>query len=238
VLVSPRVVPGLTTVSRVHGATDGGEPEARPVDLYLGVDCSGSMQNPRCSLSFPVLAGAVVLLSAIRAGARVLVVLSGEPGRSVATPGFVRDARLALGVLTGYLGSGYAFGIHRLADTFAARKASERPVHILVVSDHDMFSMLDSRPGETPYGRTRGKPAPPATGAIGWDVAREAAARARGGATYVLRMPAIMNPEGVARMKADGWGVHSVERWDDIVAFARAWSRAAYERKGATRRGR
>ena len=59
-----------------------------------------------------------MVLSALRAGARVKVVLSGEPGQSVSTEGFVRDPEICLRTLTNYLGTGYAFGIHRLAETF------------------------------------------------------------------------------------------------------------------------
>jgi hypothetical protein len=57
---SPQVIPGVTTVKRVYGTSEGTSPEKVPVDLYLGVDCSGSMLNPRYGLSYPVLAWQVV----------------------------------------------------------------------------------------------------------------------------------------------------------------------------------
>jgi hypothetical protein len=222
VLVSPHVVPGLTTVQRTYGTSPGSEPERRPVDLYLGVDCSGSMYNPQRDVSYPVLAGAIMALSALRAGAKVMVVLSGEPGQSAATDGFVRDEHAVLGVLTGYLGTGYTFGIHRLRVPFGKPRAEDRPAHILIVTDHDIYSMLDEKDG----------------GQLGWDAARAAAANAGGGATYVLHMPPDWESERVGRMRADGWDVHSVQSWEDIVAFARAFSRAKYgeERGRGTRR--
>jgi hypothetical protein len=220
VMVSPNVIPGLTTVQRTYGATAGSQPEKRPVDLYLGVDCSGSMLNPQRDVSFPVLAGVIIALSALRTGARVMVVLSGEPGRSVATDGFVTNEHAVLEVLTGYLGTGYTFGIHRLKDTFGERKRSDREVHILIVTDHDIFRMLDDKQ----------------KAATGWDVARESLVQARGGGTYVMHMPADWEKKQLDRMRADGWQVHCVQTWEDLVAFARAFSQAHYGEKTRERR--
>jgi hypothetical protein len=215
VLTSPYVIPGWTTVQRIHGEAPGGEPQRRPVDLYVGIDCSGSMPNPQIALSYPVLGGTILALSALRAGARVMAVLSGEPGRSVSTRGFVTDEHQVLDLLTGYLGTGYSFGIGRLRETFQDRKPADRPVHIVIVSDHDLFSMLEQGDG--------------------WQCAREMVARARGGGTYVLNMPADWESDTVARMRADGWEVHAVQNWEELIAFARAFSRATY---GEDRRGR
>jgi hypothetical protein len=133
-LASPHVIPGVTTRERQFGTSPGMEPETIPVDLYLGIDCSGSMGNPAQHLSYPILAGAIIALSALRVGSRVKVVLSGEPGRTISTPGFERNAPTILKALTSYLGTGYSFGIHRLAETFNSA-AKPRPVHILVVSE-------------------------------------------------------------------------------------------------------
>jgi hypothetical protein len=214
VLISPRVVPGVTTVRRTYGESPGPEPARHPVDLYLGVDCSGSMFNPAHTVSYPVLAGTVIALSALRAGARVRVVLSGEsPGEAISTPGFVSKEGEILRILTGYLGTGYSFGIHRLREAFPRdRQPGDRVAHLLIVSDHDIFSMLDQQ----------------FQGADGWAIAREAVARAGGGGTYALNMAADWEPERVARMRADGWAVHSVQNWEDLLGFARAFSRAKY----------
>jgi hypothetical protein len=178
-LTSPHVVPGVTTRERQWGTNPGREPETIPLDLYLGVDCSGSMGNPAYHLSYPVLAGAIIALSALRAGSRVKVVLSGEPGQTVSTPGFERNAAAVLNTLTSYLGTGSSFGIHRLEETFEpavkmSNRVRPRPVHILIVSDNDMFSMLDSKSGRR----------------SGWDVARQALPSAGGGGTFVLELPA------------------------------------------------
>jgi hypothetical protein len=215
---SPEMVPGVTTVRRVYGETPGSDPARLPVDLYLGVDCSGSMVNPNYSLSYPVLAGTILALSALRVGARVMTVLSGEPGSSVATDGFVSDERQVLNVLTSYLGTGYTFGVQRLRDAFGDRKSSDREAHIVIVTDHDIFAMLDA--------------------GTGWECAREAVAKARGGGTYVLNMPVDREPDGVARMRADGWKVHAVQNWEEVVDFARAFVRDNYEEaRGASAPG-
>lgn len=93
---SPIVIPGYTTLERSYGEVAGFEVKPVPLDLYLGVDCSGSMPNPAFCFSYPVLAGTVLLRSALRAGARVMVCLSGEPGKYTATDSFTRDESKAL----------------------------------------------------------------------------------------------------------------------------------------------
>jgi hypothetical protein len=213
VKTSPHVIPGATTRQRTYGEAPGAEPAREPVDLYLGIDCSGSMPNPQRMLSCPVLAGAIIALSALRAGARVLAVLSGEPGRTVTSGEFTGDERKVLETLTGYLGTGTCFGIHRLADVFDGRRPGERAVHILIITDADVFSSLGAAAGERK----------------GWDVARDALALARGGGTYVLHNPSAAWQASIERMRADGFAVHAIATWEDIVDLARAFARQRYE---------
>ena len=173
---------------------------------------------PRGDVARRVRAGrlaSVLALSARRAGARVKVVLSGEPGKAISTDGFERDARSVMKLLTSYLGTGYAFNIHRLGETFGdAWPARGRSVHVLVVTDSDVLQPL----GDVVEGRD------------GWTVARDALARARGGGTYVLRMPPGTFVEEEARMRRDGWDVHRVLELEELVAFARAFARSRYHR--------
>lgn len=221
-LASPYVIPGVTTRERLSGISPGQTPNTLPIDLYLGVDCSGSMGNPGQTLSFPILAGAIIALSALRSGSRVKVVLSGEPGRSLSTDGFLGDRKTVMRTLTSYLGTGYAFGIHRLRETFATRKPTDRPVHILIVSDNDLFSMLDEE----------------GDGRIGWDVAKAALNQAKAGGTIVLELPQHVRsanwaqnvPEYIARLRNDGWNVAIVASMDELVDFARKFARATYVR--------
>jgi hypothetical protein len=217
-LYSPHVIPGITTRQRQFGTSPGADPEILPVDLYLGVDCSGSMGNPAQHLSYPVLAGAIIALSALRVGSRVKVVLSGEPGRTISTAGFERNASTVLKTLTSYLGTGFSFGIHRLAETFvphteASGHVKPRPVHMLIVSDHDMFSMLDSDSDKR----------------LGWDVAEQAVALAGGGGTFVLELPQRMRNEvHLRRIRDMGWNVSIVSSMEELISFARQFSRGQF----------
>lgn len=219
-IASPTVIPGVTTKERLVGDSPGNEPEKMPFDLYLGVDCSGSMGDPAYMLSYPVLAGTVMAISALRAGASVKVVLSGEPGKSISTAGFVRDQEAILQTLVNYLGTGYSFGIHRLQETFQESTPLKRPVHVLILSDYDMFRILDER----------------GSGRLGWDVAQEAARLCLGGATYLLQLPGCGDFQSqfdplIERMKNDGWNVHLVNSMEELVTFARQFSHAQYTRK-------
>jgi hypothetical protein len=213
VFTSPVVVPGLTTVQRTYGTVEGSSAEKQPLDLYLGVDCSGSMVNPQLHMSWPVLSGAIMALSALRAGARVMVTLSGEPGEHVSTNGFITDEHDVLKVLTGYLGTGYTFGIPRLEEAFRDRKPGSRPAHILIVTDNDIYAMLD--------GGKKGEK-------TGWTIAKEALTAAGGGGTYILHMPDNWENKKVQRMRSDGWDVHFVTNWEELVVFARAFSQKKY----------
>lgn len=219
-LSGPNPIPGVTTRQRLYGESPATDPATRPFDLYLGIDCSGSMGDPASRLSYPVLAGAIMALSALRAGSRVKVVLSGEPGKTISTDGFVRTQSVVLRILASYLGTGYSFGIHRLAETFADDVKGRHPAHILIVSDNDIFSMLEQE----------------GDGRLGWDVALESLRRCGGGGTYVLQLPqAVMSDkwpqavrENIDRMKRDGWAVSLVDSMEELVAFARQFSKTNY----------
>ncbi|MFQ5570260.1 MAG: vWA domain-containing protein [Rhodothermales bacterium] len=212
VLKSPYIIPGMTTVQRTYGETAGMEPDREPLDLYIGIDCSGSMPNPRLRVSFPVIAGTIMALSAFRAGARVMATLSGEPGRTVTTDAFVKEERPVMDLLTGYLGTGYAFGIHRLRPVFENRKPEDRPVHILIITDQDIFSMLEDTKEKWE----------------GWEVAWQAVEAGRGGGTFVLHMPAHWKDKEVERMQEIGWNVFRIYDWEELIAFAREFSRKMY----------
>ncbi len=217
IFVSPRVIPGVTTVQRVWGTMDGTLPEKQPLDLDLYVDCSGSMPNPQMNISYLTLAGAIVALSALRAGARVQATLWSGARQFETTPGFVRDEDKILQILTGYLGDGTAFPIHMLRDTYQDRPPDARPTHILIISDDGVTTMFakDER------------------GNSGWDIARLALEKARGGGTLVLSLYHDWNAYAdLVQAHQQGWQISRVQSWDELIAFARWFSQLKYSEKG------
>lgn len=211
-IVSPVIVPGMTTVQRVWGEQPGETPQRDPIDLDLYVDCSGSMPNPQHALSYLTLAGAIIALSAFRAGARVQATLWSGKQQFLTTPGFVRDEKAVLRVLTGYFGGGTAFPIHILRDTTAARTKRDKPVHVLVISDDGVTTMFDADE----------------RGNSGWDVARQALTAGRAGGTLVLNYRHWAKDANLQRAQREGWAIHSIGDWSELIAFAREFSRRKY----------
>ncbi len=213
VLVSPRIIPGMTTVQTVWGTQQGSLPKKEPVDLDLYVDCSGSMPNPQVNVSYLTLAGAIMALSALRVGARVQVTLWSGAGQFDTTHGFVRDEHKILGILTGYFGGSTTFPIHILRDTYTPRKPTDRPVHILHISDDGITTMFEKDEKNN----------------SGWDISRMALAKARGGGTMVLNLyNKWENNKDLVQAHADGWTINVVRSWEELVAFAREFSRIKY----------
>jgi len=213
VITSPKIVPGFTTMQRVWGTTEGSLPSRQPVDLDIYVDCSGSMPNPQQLISYLALAGAILIISALRAGARVQATLWSGGHQYDTSHGFIRDETQLLRILTGYLGNGTAFPIHLLRDTYAGRKPEDRPVHIVVISDDGFSTMYDKDE----------------KGNSGKDIADMALKNCRGGGSLVLNMfrsgyyaPLLTLAE------AQGWRVHLIQSWDELLTFAHEFSRAAY----------
>lgn len=226
VLQSPRVIPGMTTVRRVWGTTEGQLPARLPLDLDLYVDCSGSMPNPQHQTSFPALAGAILALSALRSGARVQATLWSGKNQLTQTAGFVRDEEAILRVLTGFYGGATAFPIHALRDTYAARPSHARPVHLLVISDDGVSTMFDQDE----------------KGQSGWEIAAMALKRGGGGGTLVLNLPGNWEQRtgwseayrAIQRARDElGWNVDPISSWENLVDYAREFSRRSYGQTAA-----
>lgn len=222
---SPVVIPGVTTVRRVYGREPGAARKSEPIDLDLYVDSSGSMPDPRRFTSFLTLAGAVIALSALKAGARVQATLWSGKQQWMATPGFVRDETAILGILVGYYGGATAFPIHQLRDTFAKRTPRDRPVHILMISDDGITTMFDQDE----------------RGNSGWDVSATALAKGRAGGTMALNLGSWFRSDGaigqqLTRARNElGWDIHSIAEMPDLVAFAQAFSQRRYGGAAAVR---
>lgn len=212
VTFSPRPIPGVTTVQRVYGETPGTEPARVPVDLDIYVDCSGSMPDPRTQLSYLTLAATILTLSALRAGAAVQATLWSSAGLYETTRGFLRDEKRLLKVVTGFVSGGTSFPVHLLRDTYLKRPKEAPPSHVVVISDDGVDTMLLDHAGEDPSEK----------------LCREALARARGGGTLVLNLPHHQVWAPAERLQAIGFRIHTVQDWADLVAFARAFARAAW----------
>ncbi|MEN3333295.1 MAG: hypothetical protein V7641_2660 [Blastocatellia bacterium] len=212
-LTSSQVVPGFTTVRRTYGTSPGALPEREPVDLDLYVDCSGSMPNPKTATSYLTLAGAIISLSALRAGSRVKATLWSGKDDYQTTGQFIRNEHDILKILTGYIGGNTAFPIHLLRDTFKERKPSARPAHILVISDDGVDTMF----------------ATDEQGTSGWEVSRMVLTNGRGGGTMVLNLWHDWQQNAtLVRAHEQGWQIHRVQTWDQLVDFAHAFSKEKY----------
>lgn len=223
---SPVPIPGLTTVQRHYGTQPGFETARRPLDLDLYVDSSGSMPDPRRQVSWPALAGAVICLSALRAGASVQVTLWASRREVTSTKGFVRSADDCLRVLTGYYGGGTQFPLPTLRETHAARLKLRKPTHILVVSDDGASTMFDS---------------PDERGTAGMEVCGMALKQAGGGGTLALNIPGNWDRPlakddwrnsaygWLERAREEqGWLISTVATLPDLLGFARVFSNRHY----------
>lgn len=225
-VLCPVPIPGLTTVQRRYGTQPGVEPARVPLDLDLYVDSSGSMPDPRSQLSWPALAGAVICLSALRAGASVQVTLWASRREVTTSKGFVRCADDCLRVLTGYYGGGTQFPLPTLRDTHAARVKLKKPTHILVVLDDGASSMFDS---------------PDERGTSGMEVCATALRQAAGGGTLALNIHPNWDKGSkktdwsksafgwlLRARNEQGWKISTVTTLADLLGFAREFSQRHY----------
>ncbi len=208
---APYIIPGMNTVKRTYGKDSDEDMEEKPLDVYIGIDCSGSMVNPKTRFSWPVLAATIIGLSALRAGADVMACLSGEPGKFMETNGFINDEKKLLSTITSYLGTGYAYGIERLRKPFGQQ--NDKKSHAIIVTDNDIFSMLDSK---TPTKQSH------------WELIEIALENAGGSGTIVLHSSAHYENPKVKRLQAMGWILHYVTNEEELLQFAADFSELNY----------
>ncbi len=211
---SPVLVPGYTTLQRTWGTEQGGDKHTLPLDLDLYVDCSGSMPDPTVNISYLTLAGCILALSALRAGASVQATLWSGTNEFYTTPGFIRYEKDILQVLTGYFGNGTAFPIHILRDTYG--KPRHNPTHILIISDEgvDTLYLQDEQ------------------GHDGYKVAETALKNGGGGGSMVLNLYQKWesNPP-LVRAHKQGWDIYPIKDWSDLISFSRDFVKKNYMRK-------
>jgi len=211
VMVSPVLVPGVTTVSRHWGEQPGTRRALQPLDLDLYIDSSGSMPDPARFMSWPALAAAMVSISVLRRGGRVQATLWSDKGQCLRTPGFLRDEDQILGVICSHFGGGTTFPLHALRDTW--KDASSRKAHILHISDDGLSSLFDDSDEQ---------------GNAGWDLARKALAHCGGGGTMALQIDLSWDSAAVKRLiqarDEQGWALHAVSTLEGLLDFAREFS--------------
>jgi hypothetical protein len=226
ILQSPRIIPGMTTVQRVWGHSEGRERSTVPMDLDVYIDSSGSMPNPQQLLSFPTLAGAILCMSALRAGASVKVTVWSGKQQETSTPGFLRDQQQVLRTLITFYGGGTQFPLPVLRETYLGSRPRTKPTHILVISDDGVTTMFDKDE----------------RGNEGWDLLRASLASGGAGATFVLNLSAdwenrsfnFQGRDTLIRSRDElGVHIHRIDGWEQLVQFARDFARRAYE-PGAT----
>ncbi|MEP3891345.1 MAG: VWA domain-containing protein [Hellea sp.] len=215
---SPVPIPGTTIVKRHMGLQPGKDRARIPPDLDIYVDSSGSMPNPRQQISYLTLAGAIIALSALKAGAQVQATLWSGPRQCLSTNGFVRKENAILAVLTGYFGGSTSFPIHHMRDTYAARKAHSPDAHILMISDDGISTMFDNDE----------------RGNSGWDVTQAALDIAKGGGTMALNLWTDIDKLPWSRKAIDGqgWDIHTVRDFAQLVDFSRAFAARTYGGSG------
>jgi hypothetical protein len=212
IISSPQLIPGFNTRKRIYGPDNEEVKSEQPLNIYIGIDCSGSMVDPRHNFSWPVLAATVIALSALRVGARVMGCLSGEPGKYLETSGFAKTEKDILTVLTSYLGTGYSFGIPRLNNPFA--KPSIKKAHIVLVTDDDIFSMLSADTGKNESN---------------WIVIERALRNAGGVGSIVLHARPDWHKEEIKKLQAIGWKIYYVTNEEELLEFATKFSKTNYQ---------
>lgn len=221
ILQSPRIIPGMTTVQRVWGHSEGRERASAPMDLDVYIDSSGSMPNPQQLLSFPTLAGAILCMSALRAGASVKVTVWSGKHEETSTPGFIRDQQQVLRTLITFYGGGTQFPLPVLRETYLGTRRRSKPTHVLVISDDGVTTMFDKDE----------------RGNEGWDLLRSSLASGGAGATFVLNLGAdwesrafnFPHRELLIRSRDElGVRIHRIDGWEQLVQFARDFARRTY----------
>lgn len=210
------IIPGVTLMKRVWGTSQGALPEHRPVNLDLYIDSSGSMPNPQVDLSYLTLGGAIVALSALRAGSKVQATLWSSKNQVTVTNGFVRDEGEILRVITGSFQGGTQFPLPTLRETYRKRVS---PTHIMVISDNGIDTILEKDENGTP----------------GADICRTALRAAAGGGSLLLNVTkdwATIDPVATALKHEIGWHIYPVETWPDLTDFCRDFARDLYGTAG------
>lgn len=222
-LAGRQPIPGITTQKAVYSEEGCEEPRRIVCDLDLYVDSSGSMPNPQQNISYPALAGALLCLSALRAGAAVQVTLWSGAHQCLTTEGFIRNEAEALQVLTGFFGGMTSFPLKMLRTTYAQPRNT--PTQVVVLSDDGISSMFGNDETGTP----------------GEYISALTLKNCQGAGHWVLDLPfelddsriqkAFWNRQAVDQIlqgREQGWQVHRVNGLEPMLQFARDFANQYY----------
>lgn len=213
---SPIIFPNLTTKKRIWAEGEGSNFDKLPIDLDIYIDSSGSMPNPSIQISYLTLSGVILALSAIRAGAKAQATVWSGYGQFASTygyGGFINDEKTILKILVQYFGNNTGFPLNVLRDTYKERKSGDQPVHIIIISDEGVDTMLF----------------PDEKNIDGEKISKEALYKARGGGTLLLNLPSsIESYPKLLKLKDLGYEIYRLTNWAELVIFARDFSVKQY----------
>lgn len=215
---SPIIIPGVTTRKVVHGEDKGSEPQKVPIDVDIYLDSSGSIGNPRYQVSYPVIASFIIAISALRAGAAVQVTSYSGANMALATRGFSRNKDEILQTILHFFGDGTQFPC-QILERYDERPSNAPPVHILIISDDDISSIIAEYQAKNQAGVLEKK--------SGLATLKRAIEKGKAKGSLLLRLP-FMPPQtkqAIAVLESLGFEYHNIADWKEIIEFAKQFSR-------------
>ncbi len=215
---SPIIVPGITTRKVVHGEDKGTEKQKVPIDVDIYLDASGSIGSPQNTVSYPVIASFIIALSALRAGAAVQVTSYSGANMAMATRGFSRSKDEVLRAILYYFGDGTQFPC-QILERYDERPPDAPPVHILVISDDDISSMIEEYTAKNKAGVMEKR--------SGLVTLKRAIEKGKAQGSLLLRLPSIQphTKKAIAVLESLGFEYYNISDWKEIIDFAKKFSR-------------
>jgi hypothetical protein len=100
-----------------------------------------------------------------------------------------------------------------LEETYANRKPTDKKVHILVISDEGIDTLHTEK--------FKGK--------SGKEISSMVVTKAGGGATMALNLYYnLKSYPKIVEMQKQGWDIHVVKTWEDLIKFAFEFSKKNY----------
>ncbi len=223
---SPVIIPGVTTRKLVEGEDKGMDTNEAPIDIDIYMDTSGSMGDPAVFTSFPTIAAFIIVLSALRAGASVQATSWSGVNQARSTNGFSKNKEEILGTIIHFFGDGTQFPCQVL-ERYEKRTRDAPPVHIIVISDDDIQTMVGPYASKDASGAT--------TERSGEDTVRMAIDKGKAEGSLLLRTYTNQKSATVLLLETLGFEYHRVADWKELIEFARNFSRKNFTNIKRTR---